>query len=534
MRPALLLLLATLTAASQPSLLRPSEAAPGSWLDLEGFRLSATRRAWQPSDFRGAALPLSIDGISVKINGKSAPIAFVSDHQITILVPPDTGEGSVPLELTTPAGLVPPTTVFLQPIAPRWLGSALRPNGAAVTTQNRAEIGEIISAFATGFGPTSPAINPMVTFQGAAPLARPQDLSITVGGQKLEITFAGLVSNGLYQVNFVVPPLPEYGSIDLVARIGDIASPHSFRIPIIPAGPPVLTSMSPSDFIWGQRATIALTGNGLSESNTITFSDPDQLTIVNQQPVDGSVFQLLVGENAAPGERTLTVTTSRGTSNPIPFTIRRGTPKLTTFTPSVLWPGRLYAYAATGEDLAGVKSLEVTPDAGIRLLGPTLPPPHGGIAGTIRLDDTIPPGPLAIRALTATDVSEPFDVQVTPAPAVAPAIGALTPIAIRTYNANIQGAFSGRADYTGEFEFTDTDADIKTGSRAEMIIERTGGLTASPGEIELLPTPGKAKFTFTHSTRSSQQGPFTVWISLIDEAGNRSNARKGTIDTLYF
>ena len=44
---------------------------------------------------------------------------------------------------------------------------------------------------------------------------------------------------------------------------------------------------------------------------------------------------------------------------------------------------------------------------------------------------------------------------------------------------------------------------------------------------------GSVRFTCTQSTRSLRNGPFPVWITLFDEAGNRSNAIKGAIDVWW-
>jgi hypothetical protein len=64
----------------------------------------------------------------------------------------------------------------------------------------------------------------------------------------------------------------------------------------------------------------------------------------------------------------------------------------------------------------------------------------------------------------------------------------------------IQGTFSERADYTGEFEFTDPDGDVKSGSRIERLAESNESVLSSTGKIDLLYKPG----------------PFTVWITLYE------------------
>ena len=111
-----------------------------------------------------------------------------------------------------------------------------------------------------------------------------------------------------------------------------------------------------------------------------------------------------------------------------------------------------------------------------------------------------------------------------------PAIRALSPIEFRRYSPLPATEL---ADYNAEFEFTDRDGDVKTGSRAEILVELNGEIQSTNGIIELLPKPGSARFTCTQSTRSRRNGPFPVWITLFDEAGNRSNAIKGAIDVWW-
>ena len=70
----------------------------------------------------------------------------------------------------------------------------------------------------TGFGATLPPISATALVPTPLPLANPQDLRIRVGGVDAAITFAGLISPGLYQFNFVVPEVPD-GDRAVVAEL---------------------------------------------------------------------------------------------------------------------------------------------------------------------------------------------------------------------------------------------------------------------------------------------------------------------------
>ncbi len=44
--------------------------APGSWLEIFGSNLATSTRTWQSSDFNGNNASLSLDGVSVTVDGK--------------------------------------------------------------------------------------------------------------------------------------------------------------------------------------------------------------------------------------------------------------------------------------------------------------------------------------------------------------------------------------------------------------------------------------------------------------------------------
>src|SRR5207247_11210294 len=76
----------------------------GSWITIFGANLSGTTRAWATADFQNGRLPLSLDGVSVKINNKDAPVYFISPTQINALAPADTAVGPLSVTVTTQRG----------------------------------------------------------------------------------------------------------------------------------------------------------------------------------------------------------------------------------------------------------------------------------------------------------------------------------------------------------------------------------------------------------------------------------------------
>lgn len=218
--------------------------APGTWVSIFGVNLSATTRPWASADFVNGKLPLALDNVAVTINGKSAAVAYVSPSQINVLAPDDTITGLVPVQVKSPAGTSDNALVLLQTAAPAFFqlrggatayvagthadGSTLA--GTALTQQGipgtPAKPGEIIQLYGTGFGATQPTISATALVPAPLPIANAQDLRIRIAGQDTTITFAGLVTPGLYQFNVTVPTLPD-GDYPLIAELrGLLTSPN--------------------------------------------------------------------------------------------------------------------------------------------------------------------------------------------------------------------------------------------------------------------------------------------------------------------
>ncbi len=219
------------------------EIAPGSWVSLYGENLStipAPGRSWAADDFSGDQLPTTLEGVSVRINGKPAAVSYVSGSQLNIQAPDDTAEGVVPVEVTTPAG-VARGTVQLRRIAPamfvRGLGTA-RPIAAAVhldgvplgrpeseTGTRAARPGDTVVFFGTGFGATNPP-RPAGRLVQAAPLA--SAFTVLVGGVPATAQYGGLIGVGLYQFNVVIPELSNGDHAVVIETAGRLTQPDVF------------------------------------------------------------------------------------------------------------------------------------------------------------------------------------------------------------------------------------------------------------------------------------------------------------------
>ena len=65
--------------------------APNTYITIKGNNLAATKRSWVAADFgpTGKALPTSLDGVSVTLNGEPAYLIYISPVQINLLTPTD-------------------------------------------------------------------------------------------------------------------------------------------------------------------------------------------------------------------------------------------------------------------------------------------------------------------------------------------------------------------------------------------------------------------------------------------------------------
>ncbi|MBM3748662.1 MAG: hypothetical protein FJW34_23040, partial [Acidobacteria bacterium] len=141
----------------------------GSWMSIYGCVLAPTTRIWRdPEEIINDKLPTSLDGVSVKVNGKSAAVWYISPTQINAQVPTDTTEGSVKVEVAGPAGQgtvnatlrrYSPSFSLFDPEGGKYLAAAhldwvyvgkARLFGEAAATRP-AKPGDIVQLFGTGF-----------------------------------------------------------------------------------------------------------------------------------------------------------------------------------------------------------------------------------------------------------------------------------------------------------------------------------------------------------------------------------------------
>jgi uncharacterized protein (TIGR03437 family) len=203
-----------------------------SWVTVAGTNFGTGQTTWDNAIVDNV-FPTTLGGVTVSINGKPAPISFVSPTQINALAPLDNNIGPASVVVTNAAGSSAPASVQEDIAAPGFftfsdryvaglvLDSAtsyqyLAPAGSlGSSVQSRAaKAGDTILLYGTGFGRTTTPLNPFMSASVALPLAHTgaditaPTATVTIGGQAAQVTFAGVVAPGLYQLNVVVPQVP--------------------------------------------------------------------------------------------------------------------------------------------------------------------------------------------------------------------------------------------------------------------------------------------------------------------------------------
>jgi uncharacterized protein (TIGR03437 family) len=207
--------------------------APGEYVSLFGSGMAAGAKTALPP------YPLTLNGVTVLVNGKAAPLYYVSGTQINCLVPYATqgptativvqnGSASsntvmVPVAATAPGFFTADTSGT--GIAAVYHGDATR---GTVTAANPASPGETVSVFLAGMGAVSPALADG-TATGTSPLSSitAAPLALYIAGQQAVISYSGMapIYPGLYQINVTVP-LAIFSSANVPMAM---ATPNAFH-----------------------------------------------------------------------------------------------------------------------------------------------------------------------------------------------------------------------------------------------------------------------------------------------------------------
>jgi uncharacterized protein (TIGR03437 family) len=218
--------------------------AQNGWIEIKGINLAPpgippNGMTWDNApNFTLGLMPTKLGGVSVTVDGKPAFVYYVSPTQINVLAPLDNVTGPVQVVVTSSSVSSSPFTVNMQSAAPSFplIGttqyvvaqhvdySLVGPTSLSVPGYpfKPAHKGETIVLYAFGLGlPTMPLVNGASIQSGPLPVL-PQ---VQIGGATALVTFAGVISPGLYQLNVTIPQGAQSGDSSLVLTYNGQSSP---------------------------------------------------------------------------------------------------------------------------------------------------------------------------------------------------------------------------------------------------------------------------------------------------------------------
>jgi len=219
--------------------------AAGGYVSIYGsnFAPAGFLDTWNNSVI-GGKLPVTLDGVSVNMGGQAAYVAAVTPNQINVVAPNVTA-GPLQVIVTTAGGTGEPFTATALAVEPglfEWPGNqavathvdfsyAVR-NGTFSLTTVPAKPGEVIILWATGCGPTTPAVpSGQVVPTGSYTV---DGVAVTLGGQPLTVLGTALTPGlaGVYQIAIQLPSNLPSGDYEVVATVKGSPSPASVLITV--------------------------------------------------------------------------------------------------------------------------------------------------------------------------------------------------------------------------------------------------------------------------------------------------------------
>jgi uncharacterized protein (TIGR03437 family) len=201
--------------------------APGEFIALYGTGLAKSAQTAPPP------FPPSLNGVTVLVNGKAAPIYYVSSGQINCLVPYSTTGPTATIQVQNSGTSSNTVTVPVAATAPGIYSLDSTGTGAGailhsrdysvVNAANPAAPGETVLVYLTGLGAVNPAVDDGKA-GGSNPLNMAVMPTVYVADQQASVGFSGLAPGfpGLYQLNVTIPSsLPNAGNLPVAIQTGN-------------------------------------------------------------------------------------------------------------------------------------------------------------------------------------------------------------------------------------------------------------------------------------------------------------------------
>ncbi|MGA3096346.1 MAG: protease pro-enzyme activation domain-containing protein [Bryobacteraceae bacterium] len=194
--------------------------APGMIVSVFGTQLAPSSQAAS-----SVPLPLGMAGVSATVNNVPAPFYYVSQGQLNVQIPYETGIGPATLVVNNNGQTVsqPFTVAALAPGIFTDQNDVVVPFGSAAP-------GDTITLYITGAGAVNPPVATGAAPDPSTPLANlpapVQSTTVTVGGLAAPYVWTGIPWGlvGVVQVNYQVPSGVGLGEQPVVVSVGGVAS----------------------------------------------------------------------------------------------------------------------------------------------------------------------------------------------------------------------------------------------------------------------------------------------------------------------
>jgi uncharacterized protein (TIGR03437 family) len=185
--------------------------APGAIAAVFGTNLAPSQQ--YPS---GLPLPTILNTVQVMVNGKAAPLFYVSPTQINFQVPYETAAGQGSLSVISAGHPSAPLSCVVAPFslgifeAGGGFGVIQNPDRSANSPTNPVAGGAVVVVYITGIGATNTSVSDGEPSPGSPPATFSGTATAIIGDVAAPVQFVGLAPGlvGLGQANIMIPDLP--------------------------------------------------------------------------------------------------------------------------------------------------------------------------------------------------------------------------------------------------------------------------------------------------------------------------------------
>ena len=235
-----------------------SDIAQNTWIEIKGTNIAplstpASGVIWSDApEFASGRMPTLLKGASATVNGKAAYVYFYcsgtvagsicAKDQINVLTPLDNTVGAVQIVVNNGSSSSAPFTVNEKTVSPAFLlfkspyiaathadNSLLGPTTLYPGASTPAKPNEVVVLYAVGFGLPTTALTDGSSSQSGVLQPLPV---CSVGSNPAAVSFAGVISPGLYQINLTIPAGTPNGDNSIGCTYNGASTPGGDQITV--------------------------------------------------------------------------------------------------------------------------------------------------------------------------------------------------------------------------------------------------------------------------------------------------------------